>query len=256
LCPRSTMFANGANCERQHVTCTVYSWPRIKLSSHVSAVVGVSQFVLDRHMSHGVFRHATTFLIGNPCVPNMSCSEPRDATSRPFRIGYLGRLEPAKGVEHLLRAVEELSTSTWELHVAGRGTSDFERHLHSRFADPRIHFHGFVNREDLLHDLDILAVPSLSHETFGLVAVEAFAAGVPVVASRRGGLSEVVTDGVTGAVFEPNRPGELRAVLESFVSEPRRAWQMRARCLERARDFEATAITKRYEAVYQQVVRT
>ena len=256
LCPRSTMFANGANCERQHMTCAVYSWPRIKLSSHVSAVVGVSQFVLDRHMSHGVFPHATTFLIGNPCVPNMNCTAPRDSTPRPFRIGYLGRLEPAKGVEHLLRAVEELSTNNWELHLAGRGTKDFERPLHSRFADPRIHFRGFVNRDDFLRDIDILAVPSLSHETFGLVAVEAFAAGVPVIASRRGGLSEIVTDGETGAVFEPNQPGELRAVLESFVSEPRRATKMRSRCLERARDFEATAIAKRYEAVYQQVVRT
>jgi Glycosyltransferase len=255
LCPRSTMFANGANCERQHVTCTLYSWPRIKLSSHVSAVVGVSQFVLERHLSHGVFPHAATFLIGNPCV-NMSITEPRDSTARPFRIGYLGRLEPAKGIEHLLRAVQELSTSTWELHIAGRGTRDFERQLRSQFTDPRIHFHGFVNRDELLRDIDLLAVPSLSHETFGLAAVEAFAAGVPVVASRRGGLSEVVTDGETGAVFEPNEPGELRIALESFVSQPRRARQMRARCLERARDFEATAIAQRYESVYQHVVRT
>jgi glycosyltransferase involved in cell wall biosynthesis len=61
---------------------------------------------------------------------------------------------------------------------------------------------------------------------------------------------------VTGSLFEPNNPGELRAILDRFLAEPSRAWRMRARCLERALDFEATAITKQYEAVYQRVVDT
>jgi glycosyltransferase involved in cell wall biosynthesis len=113
-----------------------------------------------------------------------------------------------------------------------------------------------VDHGEFLSTIDLLVVPSLSHETFGLVAIEAFAAGIPVVAARRGGLSEVVTDGVTGSLFEPNNPGELRAILDRFLAEPSRAWRMRARCLERALDFEATAITKQYEAVYQRVVDT
>jgi glycosyltransferase involved in cell wall biosynthesis len=248
------MFANGANCERRHATCAIYSWPRIKLSSHVRAVVGVSRFVLARHLEHGAFSNAETFLIGNPCVSGPREGS-RDPTTQRLRIGYLGRLEPAKGVEQLLDAVEGLAGDTWELHVAGRGTNAFEQRLRARFRHPRIRFHGFVERNEFLKTIDLLVVPSLSHETFGLVAVEAFAAGVPVIASRRGGLSEVVADGVTGALFEPTEPGELRAILDAFVSEPARARRMRPRCLERALDFEATAITERYEAVYQRVAQ-
>jgi glycosyltransferase involved in cell wall biosynthesis len=256
LCPRSTMFASGANCQRRHATCMLYSWPRVQLSSYVRAVVGVSRFVLDRHLEHGAFSGAETFLIGNPCACDARATRRRDLTTQRLRIGYLGRLEPAKGVEELLSAVEGLARDHWELHVAGRGTTAFEQRLRARFLDPRVQFHGFVDHGEFLSTIDLLVVPSLSHETFGLVAIEAFAAGIPVVAARRGGLSEVVTDGVTGSLFEPNNPGELRAILDTFLAEPSRAWRMRARCLERALDFEATAITKQYEAVYQRVVDT
>lgn len=254
LCPRSTMFANGVNCERQHATCALYSWPRVKLSSHVRAVVGVSRFVLDRHLAHGAFPRAETFLIGNPCAASATGTKPHDSDRRRLRIGYLGRLEPAKGVEQLLTAVGQLTCDNWELHVAGRGTIGFEQRLHSRFRDPRIRFHGFVDRDEFLQTLDLLVVPSLSHETFGLVAVEAFAMGIPVVAARRGGLAEVVTDGVNGALFEPTEDSALAAVLDTFVAEPWRARQMRARCLERAGDFGADAITEQYESVYRGVV--
>jgi len=254
LCPRSTMFANGTNCTHRHVTCALYSWPRLKLSSHVRAVVGVSRFVLDRHLSLGAFPHAEPFLIGNPCAPVRRDAKPRTFTSRPLRIGYLGRLEPAKGVEQLLSATGGLAAQGWELHVAGCGANGFERDLRARFVDPRIRFHGFVDRDDFLNTIDVLVVPSQSHETFGLVAIEAFAAGVPVVASRRGGLAEVVTDGETGTLFEPTNAGELRSALDVYIKDPSRARHMRQRCLERARDFEATAITKRYEYVYQRAI--
>jgi glycosyltransferase involved in cell wall biosynthesis len=253
LCLRSTMFVNGGNCPAQHGTCRVFSWPRVKLSSRVQAVVGVSNFVLERHLSYGAFPRAQPFLIGNPCVTDADGAGNRSPAAGPLRIGFLGRLEPAKGVEQLLIAVEELSRGNWELHVAGSGAREVECGLRARFVDPRIRFHGFVDRDEFLKKIDVLVVPSLSHETFGLVAIEAFAAGVPVIASRRGGLAEVVTDGVTGALFEPTDPLQLRATLGKFVAEPSLAHAMRGRCIERARDFEATTIAREYELVYGQV---
>jgi len=253
LCPRSTMFTNGANCHRQHPTCALYSWPRVKLSSRVHAVVGVSRFVLERHLAYGAFPRAETHVIGNPCAARASEPSSRASATCRLRIGYLGRLEAAKGIEMLLTAVEGLACDRWELHVAGRGNADIERHLRARFADPRIQFHGFIDRDELLAKIDVLVVPSLSHETFGLVATEAFAAGLPVVASRRGGLGEVVTDGVTGALFEPDHPGELRAILDAFVAEPSRARQMRDACLDRSRDFEPAVISEQYERLYHHV---
>ena len=257
LCLRSTMFANGENCDGQHRTCAVFSWPRIKMSSRVSAVVGVSNFVLDRHLSYGAFPRAQTFVIGNPCLfstDGVKGAEIESSSPKPLRIGFLGRLEPAKGIEQLLSAVGELTCEHWQLHVGGRGTREAECQLRARYTDPRIHFHGFVDRDDFFEKIDVLVVPSLSHETFGLVAIEAFAAGVPVIASRRGGLGEVVTDGVTGALFEPSHPGALRAALDQFAADPSRARKMRDCCVARARTFEATAIAEQYEAVYGRVM--
>jgi glycosyltransferase involved in cell wall biosynthesis len=254
LCPRSTMFANGSNCERQHAACAIFSWPRIKLSSRVQAVVGVSKFVLDRHLSYGAFPRAETFVVGNPCVANAESPDRSVPSAGPLRIGFLGRLEPAKGVEQLLTAVEQLTCSNWELHLAGRGTRELECRLRERFVDPRIHFHGFVDRSEFLATIDVLVVPSLSHETFGLVAIEAFASGVPVIATRRGGLTEVVTDGETGVLFEPSDASQLPAVLDRFVGDRRLAHEMRDRCVDRARDFEASAIAERYESVYDRVM--
>lgn len=256
LCLRSTMFVDGQNCERQHTTCAMFSWPRIKLSSRVSAVVGVSNFVLDRHLSYGAFPRAQTFVIGNPCEFNTDTTRVADesSSSPPLRIGFLGRLEPAKGIEQLLSAVGELTCNNWELHVGGRGTRQTECQLRARFTDPRIHFHGFVDRNEFLSKIDVLVVPSLSHETFGLVAIESFAAGVPVIASRRGGLTEVVTDGATGTLFEPSQPGALRGALDRFVAEPSLARTMRDCCLARARAFDASAIAQQYEAVYDRLV--
>jgi glycosyltransferase involved in cell wall biosynthesis len=254
LCPRSTMFANGANCERQHAACAIFSWPRIKLSSRVRAVVGVSKFVLERHLSYGAFPRADTFVLGNPCVSNAGSTDRSVHSSGPLRIGFLGRLEPAKGVEQLLAAVERLTCSNWELHLAGRGTRESECRLRERFVDPRIHFHGFVDRNEFLATIDVLVVPSLSHETFGLVAIEAFASGIPVIAARRGGLTEVVTDGETGVLFEPDDASQLPAMLDRFVAEPSRAHMMRDRCIDRARDFEASTVAERYERVYDHVM--
>jgi len=254
LCPRSTMFADGANCAGRHPACALLSWPRVKLSSHVRAVVGVSRFVLDRHLAYGAFPRSETFVIGNPCASPSAAAE-RHESAR-LRIGYLGRLEPAKGIERLLGEAVGLAGDDWELHVGGSGADGFGRQLRERFADPRIRFHGFVDRDDFLKAIDLVVVPSLSHETFGLVAIEAFAAGVPVLASRRGGLGEVVTDGVTGALFEPDHSGELRRLLEAFVAEPARARRMRDACLRRARDFDPMTITERYEIVYRRVLAT
>ena len=251
LCPRSTMFAGGRNCTRQHLGCVLYSWPRIKLSRHVDAVVGVSRFVVDRHASHGAFPRATAHVIGNPCsAPPLG---ERDVHAA-FRIGYLGRLEEAKGVEHLLKAVGRLGQPNWELSVGGRGTPEIEDRLRATHTDGRIHFLGHVNAAAFFAGIDLLVIPSLSNETFGMVAVEAFAAGVPVLASRRGGLPEVVEEGVTGGLFEPNSTEELRAKLEEFIAEPARAHAMRGRCLARARDFDPMTIAARYEAVYCQAM--
>jgi glycosyltransferase involved in cell wall biosynthesis len=104
----------------------------------------------------------------------------------------------------------------------------------------------------LFEKIDVLAVPSLWHEPFGRVAIEAMAWGIPVIASRRGGLPEIVQPGVNGWLFEPDEKESLPRFLRSLNPETCRA--MRGACLERARAFLPEVITAQYEKLYQRVL--
>jgi glycosyltransferase involved in cell wall biosynthesis len=97
---------------------------------------------------------------------------------------------------------------------------------------------------------DLLVVPSLWPENSPLVIHEAFLAGVPVVASRIGGIPELVADGVNGVLYDPASPAALAGALRGLVLEPDRITQLAGRApavksiADDARDWE-----RRYEAL-------
>ncbi len=115
----------------------------------------------------------------------------------------------------------------------------------------------FLGRIDsvarLLQATDLFLLPSQT-ESFGLAALEAMACGAPVVASRAGGLPEVIQDGVTG-ILEP--PGSVEAMGRRAIEllrDPVRYAAMRAAAIARAREFSADRIVPQYEALYEEVL--
>ncbi|KEQ26369.1 glycosyltransferase family 4 protein [Paenibacillus tyrfis] len=133
-------------------------------------------------------------------------------------ILYVGRLIPTKGVHHLLAAMPEIVGKVPEallLVVGGafygsRRLTPYVRRLQRTSASAplrnHVHFVPYVSHgevDDWFRLADVLVVPSARREAFGLVNVEAMAAGVPVVATRAGGMSEIVEEGVTGLTVEP-----------------------------------------------------
>jgi glycosyltransferase involved in cell wall biosynthesis len=139
-------------------------------------------------------------------------------------IGTACRLEPVKGVSHLIKAVALLAPDFpgLRLEIAGDGSlrADLIEDCRELGISSLATFVGW--REDL-HSLmsswDIFAMPSLD-EAFGYAALEAMAVGLPVVASAVGGLPELIRDGLTGRLVPPADSAALAAGLRQLVADP------------------------------------
>lgn len=142
-------------------------------------------------------------------------------------VGFVGRIEPRKGVSDLLRAAPGLLERRPDARFVIVGEDELGasaayrqevRELAGRLGE-RVLLAGAVPEASrLMPWFDVLAVPSLV-EPFGTVAAEALAAGTPVVATRSGGMAEYVADGRNGALVEPGRPGELAEALHRVLAD-------------------------------------
>lgn len=141
-------------------------------------------------------------------------------------VAFAGRLEHEKGVDVLLAALARLASRGRDVRlvIAGSGTQGAAlaaRGTELGIAD-RVSWAGFLPSHrvaGLLASADVACVPSRA-EPFGLVALEAMAVGAPLVASRVGGLAEVVEDGRTGRLVAPDDPDALALALESVLDDP------------------------------------
>lgn len=184
--------------------------------------------------------------------------EERDGPDERPVIGYVGRLEPKKGVAVLLRAVA--TRPEWTLEITGDGPQKAE--LEALAADlgitDRVRFLGFAQDAELAaryRRLDAIAIPSLPRPTwleqFCRVAVEAMASGVPVVASASGAIPDVV--GEAGLLVEPDDVADLAARLGDALDADR--WrELRARGLEHARDFTWEHVGRLHGDFYREVL--
>jgi glycosyltransferase involved in cell wall biosynthesis len=139
--------------------------------------------------------------------------------------------------------------------LRGRAT-DFAEYseplLRASRPDGRIQVHGPYERTELpavLRAIDVLVVPSTWHENAPFVVLEARAAGLPVLASRFGGLAEVVRDGIDGELFTPGDDVDLAARMQRLLDEPERVARYRAAV--RPPKSLATAVDE-FEALYAQ----
>lgn len=146
-----------------------------------------------------------------------------------LRIGFVGRLDPVKNVPSLVHAVRELERV--ELHIFGQGP-DRQRIERAIDGDPKVTLHGTVERERAFSMIDVLCLPS-SAEGFGLVLIEAMAAGVPVIASDIPGIRNVVEHDVTGLLFDKS---SLAAAIERVRHRPHEAHERAVRAIAAVRE--------------------
>jgi glycosyltransferase involved in cell wall biosynthesis len=142
-----------------------------------------------------------------------------------LRLGYIGGLSRQKGIHHLIAAVNQLPEGAVTLSIYGDPNAfpDYAAELRQAAAHAGIQFMGLASRAEIwaaLAELDALVAPTLWYETYSLVVHEAFAAGVPVIASRIGVMPEVIRDGVDGLLFPPGDVTALASLLRELIRRP------------------------------------
>jgi len=203
------------------------------LLEQADVIIAPSRFMADMSAACGL-RHPTQ-VAGYGHNLDWVAGLPRRAPASRLSIGFVGRLTPVKGARVLLQALASLGTAPpIEVHLYGDLEQEpaYVQGLRQLAAElPSVQFHGRFGRGQLAQvygSLDVLVVPSLWYENNPLVIQEAFAAGLPVVASRLGGLEEFVMHGVNGLLFEPGNPPALAATLNSLLQHPEQLERLRS----------------------------
>ncbi|HEV6952325.1 MAG TPA: glycosyltransferase [Promicromonospora sp.] len=204
-----------------------------------------------------------------PCGVDLEHFRPHGPTWPPAagraRLVCVSRLVPRKGIADVVTALAELPDA--ELLVAGGPPAamlgDDPEAVRLRALAER---HGVADRVQLLGAVERRDVPALLraadvvcctpwYEPFGLVAVEAMACGVPVVASAVGGLAETVRDGTTGRLVPPRRPEAVAAAVRWVLDRPDRAASMSAAAVRRAEGYGWDHVAQRTARLLVDLVR-
>lgn len=150
---------------------------------------------------------------------------------RPLRFGFVGRIDHAKGVHVLLKAMRMAGVEgKAELHIHGDATRPKDRAewaavLQSLGPAPWVHVHGRFERDQIervLAALDVVVLPSICPESFGLVVAEALSAGRPVLSTRCGGPEDQIEEGVNGWLVDANNAQAMSARIRALVGMPHR----------------------------------
>ncbi|MFM7062072.1 MAG: glycosyltransferase family 4 protein [Actinomycetes bacterium] len=171
---------------------------------------------------------------------------------------FLGRHEPRKGLEVLLRALPDLPA---DLTVWVAGTGPATDDLQARYPDPRVQWLGRIDddeRDRRIAGADVFCAPSLGGESFGVILLEAMAAGTTVVASAIPGYAKVAAvDGEEAAVLvEPDDPAALADGLRRALTDTELADRLRTAGTRRAESFDMERLADEYLRLYQLAIDT
>jgi phosphatidylinositol alpha-mannosyltransferase len=175
-------------------------------------------------------------------------------------IGFLGRYdEPRKGLPVLLEAMRTVVRRHpgAQLLIAGRGDPD---EVHEKLGDdlrPHVSLLGELSEEDkgaFLRSVDVYCAPNLLGESFGIILIEALAAGAPIVASDLDAFAQVLQDGAAGVLVRRGDARALARALCDLIADPERRALLAANGRQVAAAYDWAVIARRILDVYETVV--
>jgi glycosyltransferase involved in cell wall biosynthesis len=185
--------------------------------------------VTTEAIRESILRHdpRATAVIPNWVDQSTMPRRPESPEKKLRTIGLLGQISPHKGHDDAIEMMRLLGRD-FRLLIAGRGESVYERHLRSQAEGLPVEFVGFVDPREFLPGIDILILPS-REEPFGIVVLEAMAAGVNVVATASGGPPEILDHGNAGLLVPPRDPEAMAAAIRKLAGDPELAAALRQR---------------------------
>jgi glycosyltransferase involved in cell wall biosynthesis len=246
----------------------VYEWLDARSLAHLDRVILVDQAM----KGHAGLRNRARFPLevvangiagGNLSEPIQSMVLDReilDFCSNGYVIGAIGRLSAEKGFGSLLEAVAGLAAQGMELRLVLLGHGELQEKLKAQIASlgiaDRVLMPGYVvEAKNYLPFFKIFVMPSLT-EGLPMVLLEAMAAGVPIVASRVGGIPQALQEGRAGLLIEPGSVETLKLGIAEVVERPaiaeRRALAAKLRVRQ---EFSSKAMAENYRDIYLSVLR-
>ena len=189
--------------------------------------------------------------------PELASAQRRQRLFGPHQDGdplllYVGRLSAEKQIESILPVLNALPGS----RLALVGDGPHRQQLEKTFAGTATRFVGYLRGEELAGayaSADAFLFPS-STETLGLVLLEAMAAGCPVVAAKRGGIPDIVTDGENGCLYDPDQTDGLLVATRRLLEQGERHQRMRLAARREAERWGWRAATAQLRRYYKQVL--
>ena len=235
-----------------------YTLPRAWLSRQVHVVTAPSQFALDIHVKRGFFSQASRRVVPNSHGLTrqqlLSRQNAGQASSKTVNLLYIGRLEKVKGLETLCKSVEKASIRQANLHLRIAGYGSLAEMMQKRYKDSaHIELCGPAfgeAKERLFKDSHLIVLPSEWPENLPVTILEAYAHGKPVLASRMGGMPEIITEGETGFLLPPGEVDIWAEKLVEISRNPLQLQNMRPKCLAAAQKFALEEMLENYLAIY------
>ena len=221
-------------------------------------VISPSEFLIDVFKRNGVNTSKFVYLPHGADYSVMRNLERRSGDRRRtiMNLAFLGTLLPHKGVDVLVKAFTKIPADNLRLKIYGGYF-----HMHEYYSnllelakgDKRIEFCGeyhFESIADVMKDIDMVVVPSLWYENAPLVISMAQMFSIPVIASRLGGMAEMVADGVNGFTFQPGDVEDLADRIRMIAANPDVLRELSSRKLSPPRiESEAFILEKLYSSL-------
>lgn len=274
LCPISTLYRNGRICEdckgRKWYNvmlnrCNRNSFARSSLSmleayisscngavDKINQFIAVSNFLKDKMVEHGISESKVSVIHNY-----IDTTQLKVQASTGEYLLYFGRIERYKGIFTLLKAAKYVPEI--EILIVGSGEASCQVKEYIRLNSlHNVTLLDFMQPERLARLIEgaICTVnPSELYETFGLSVIESFAYGKPVIASRIGGMPEIINHGSTGFLFEAGNVGELKELMKWMWKNPGKANKMGIVAREHVENkFDPETHYRKLKKVYDEYV--